>query len=293
MTAASGRVFDARALPPAEAFAGTSTWRGPDQLAANLAARGWTPTPSISSASMELFEAERIAAGVNVTGLPARVPNAPWGGASNEAVRALVAADPLSRIWFAAVGGDESPEEIESLAGQGARGIVVEPFLFGPALQLDDATVDPLYDSIQALGLPVLVMLGGEYGVDVSWCDPVRVERVAQRFPRLDMVIVHAGWPVIQATLAVAYRCPRVWLLPDVYFPGLPGQADLVLALRTFLRDRVMYGSGYPYCPHAQQLEAIRSLGLPDDIESGFLFDNAARLLGLPAAAAPDTKENT
>ena len=287
MTAMNGSVFDARALPPAEAFAETSTWRHPAQLARNIVARGWTSTPSIQSGSMELFEAERVAAGVEVTGLPARMANEAWGGASNEAVRALVDEEPLSRIWYAAVGKDTSPDEILTLARLGARAIVVEPFLFTAALQIDDPAVDPLYDVAQALELPALVMIGGEYGDDISWCDPVRIERVAQRFPRLDIVIVHAGWPSIQATLAVAYRCPRVWLLPDVYFPGLPGQVDLVLALRTFLRDRVIYGSGYPYCPHVQQLKAIRALKLPEDIESAFLFDNAARLFGLPAATAP------
>lgn len=292
MTAMNGHVFDARALPPAEAFAGTSTWTHPAQLARNIVARGWTSTPSIQSGSMELFEAERVAAGVEVTGLPARIANSAWGGASNEAVRAMVDEEPLSRIWYAAVGKDASPDEIASLARLGARAVVVEPFLFSAPLQVDDPDVDPIYDAAQALELPVLVMIGGEYGNDISWCDPVRIERVAQRFPRLDIVIVHSGWPSIQATLAVAYRCPRVWLLPDVYFPGLPGQDDLVLALRTFLRDRVIYGSGYPYCPHSAQLEAIHALELPDDVESAFLFDNAARLLGLPAAAASPTKEN-
>lgn len=292
MTMSTARVFDARALPPAEAFAGTSTWQDPLKLAANIASRGWSPTPSIDVASMELFEFERSEAGVEVTGLPARIRNEVWGHASNEAVRALADEAPHSRIWYAAVEGGQSLDEAASLARQGARGFVIEPFLFRRPLQLDDPEVDPLYDAVQELGMPALVMIGGEYGVDVSWCDPVRVERVARRFPRLEIVIVHAGWPLLQATLMVAYRCPRVWLLPDVYFPGLPGQTDLILALRTFLRDRVIFGSGYPYCPQGAQLAAIRDLGLPEDVQSAFLFDNAARLFGLPGPAASEIKEH-
>jgi len=82
--------------------------------------------------------------------------------------------------------------------------------------------------------------------------------------------------------VGVAYRRPRVWLLPDVYFPGLPGEAELVLAMRTFLRDRVIYGSGYPFCPQSEQLAAIERLGLPETCLSAFLYSNAARLFGVP-----------
>lgn len=287
------RVFDSRVLPPAEAFIGTTTWKDPARLAENTRARGWPLAPSARAVSTDLLECELAAAGVDVIGLPARRPNPTWGGASNEAVRALVDQAPDSRIWYAAIDQSTGHDGIEALAQQGARGVVLEPYLFDQPLQVDDPALSPIYEAVDESGLPVLMMLGGEYGTDLDWCDPIRVERVAHQFPGLDIVIVHAGWPLMQAMLAVAYRCPRVWLLPDVYFPGLPGQDDLVLAMSTFLRDRVIYGSGYPYCPHAAHLASIRALNLADHVRSAFLFDNAARLFGLPGGAAHRMKEQS
>ena len=253
--------------------------------------RGWTPAPSLLADSMSLFHAECEGAGVQVIGLPARIPNDVWGSAGNAAVRALAAEAPNSRIWYAAVDHHSGPEAVARAREEGARGIVVEPFLSSPSTHVDDHSVDPTYDAAQALGLPVLVMLGGEYGSDIDWCDPARVERVALRFPSLDIVVVHAAWPLLQAMLGVAYRRPRIWLLPDVYFPGLPGEADLVLAMRTFLRDRVIYGSGYPFCPQGEQLRAIGDLGLPEACLSAFLFSNAARLFGMPQSDPSDQGE--
>lgn len=291
MTDVMHPIFDARAMPPASVYRDTSTWKDPQATADNVRARGWTPAPSSLAVSLGAFEVERAEAGVVVIGLPARVPNGLWGGATNHGVCELAAQDPASRIWYAAVDYMEPVAAVADAVEQGARGIVVEPYLSAVPAHVDDEAVNPIYDAAQSLGVPVLVMLGGEYGKDLSWCDPARVERVAARFPELDVVVVHTAWPLVQEMVGVAYRQPRVWLLPDVYFPGLPGEADLVLAMRTFLRDRVIYGSGYPFCPHGEQLAAIRALDLPAACLSAFLYANGARLFGLPEPVPTKPKE--
>lgn len=286
-------VFDARVMPPAPAYATTSSWVNPAATAANVRSRGWTPAPSLLVSSMEMFEAECVEAGVTVVGLPARIPNGLWGGATNDEVRALAAQDPSTRIWFAAVDYLEPVGAVSRAVEQGARGIVVEPYLSPIPVHVDDAAIDPIYDAAQSLGVPVLIMLGGEYGLDLSWCDPTRVERIATRFPNLNIVVVHFAWPLVDLMVGVAYRQPRVWLLLDVYFPGLPGEGDLVRAMRTFLQGRVIYGSGYPFCPQGEQLSAIRALGLPASCLSAFLYTNAARLFGDPDAASAINEEDS
>jgi hypothetical protein len=275
-------VFDARALPPAPAYSGTGTWADLTGTMTNISGRGWDVPASVKQRSMEGYEAEARSAGVVVTGLPARIPNTVWGGVANEDVQSCAELDPGARVWFGAVDHAHDPLLAGGLAERGARGIVVEPFLSATPTHVDDPSVDVLYDTCQSLGLPALVMLGGELGDDGTWCDPARIDRVAARFPRLRLVVVHAGWPYTQAMLGVAYRRTNVWLMPDVYFPGLPGETDLVLALRTFLRDRCIYASSYPYCPHSPQLQRIRALGLGHQAERSFLYDNAARLFGVP-----------
>lgn len=283
-------IFDARVMPPAPAYSDTSSWRKPGATAANVRSRGWAPPASLLTASMSMFEQECGDSGIVAMGLPARISNHVWGSAPNDAVRDLAEEDMGSRIWYAALDHLEPPDRVAEAVSQGARGLVVEPFLSATPAHIDDVAVDPMYDAAQALGVPVLVMLGGEYGLDLTWCDPVRIERLAARFPQLDIVVVHAAWPLVQAMVGVAYRQPRIWLLPDVYFPGMPGQYDLVLAMRTFLHDRVIYGSGYPFCPQGEQLAAIAALDLPPTCQAAFLYSNAARLFGTPDAI-PQRKE--
>ena len=98
-------------------------------------------------------------------------------------------------------------------------------------------------------GLPLLIMAGGEAGPDLSYGDPVLLDRLAIRHPQLQIVNVHGGWPLVQGALGVAFRRKNVWYLGDVYFPNLPGEADIVLAMRTFLQERFLFSTGYPFCP--------------------------------------------
>jgi hypothetical protein len=274
-------IFDARAIPPAAAYRNTGTWNNPAQTLASLQQRGWAPSPAIVNASMDEFESELRDNHITHVGFPARVDNTIWGGMPNLDVKNLSDEFTSNSIWYGALNFPDPEFGVATLVSLGASGIIVEPYLFSPSLQLDDTSLFGIYEEIESTGVPVLVMMGGEYGENVEWGDPVRLERIAKLFPTLRIVVVHSGWPKIQSILEVAFRCPNIYLLPDVYFPGLPGETDLVLAMRTFLTDRMIYGSGFPYCPHTQQIDAIGKLDLPKDVSERFFFENGARLFNL------------
>jgi hypothetical protein len=278
-------IFDARAIPPAAAYRNTGTWKNLTQTVASLHQRGWTPSPALLNASLEEFEVELRDSHITHVGFPARVDNPIWGGMPNLDVKNFSDGFSSDSIWYGAISNNESELSVAELVRLGASAIVVEPYLYSPSLQVDDPSLHRIFDEIQSLAIPALVMMGGEYGENVEWCDPVRLERIAKLFPKLSIVVVHSGWPRIQSMLEVAFRCPNIYLLPDVYFPGLPGEHDLVLAMRTFLTDRIIYGSGFPYCPHEQQLAAIEKLALPKDVRERFLFENASGLFSLYKSA--------
>jgi predicted TIM-barrel fold metal-dependent hydrolase len=81
--------------------------------------------------------------------------------------------------------------------------------------------------------------------------------------------------------LGFAYPRPNVWLLPAVYLRVLPGEQDYILAMRTFLRDRFLFATGYPFCPVEDILDRYHGFGLPDDVLAGVLGGNARRLFRL------------
>ncbi|GAA1004346.1 amidohydrolase [Acrocarpospora pleiomorpha] len=276
------RIIDARSRPPIAAFLPDRTYVNLERTLRDVRARGWRPTPSMERPELDRYLAECDKAGIVRAGIPARAPNRWWGGQGNEPVLAACAERPEFFFPYAAV--DPFADAAESVAGlheRGARAIVIEPGIADEPAYVDDPRINPVYEACQALGLPVLLMGGGETGPDLSFSDPRRFEQVAIRFPGLPLVNVHGGWPLAQAALGVAFRRPNVWLLPDVYFPGLPGEHDYVLAMRTYLADRFLFATGYPFCPVQATVDRYLSFGLPDEVLENVLYRNAARLFGL------------
>lgn len=277
------RIVDARSRPPIAAFLGDRTYTALEGTIANVRARGWEPPPSLEQQSLELFWAETAAAGIESAGVPARVPNRWWGGSGNEQVLETCAAD--ERLFaYAALNPYDDPDAAGAVAGlkeRGAVGIVVEPGIAEEPAYVDDPRIDPLCEACLGARLPLLVMAGGEAGPDLSFCDPVLLDRLAIRHPELQIVNVHGGWPYVQEALGVAFRRGNVWYLGDVYFPNLPGEADIVLAMRTFLQDRFLFSSGYPFCPLKATVDRYLGFGLDDAVLEKVMGLNAARLFGV------------
>lgn len=274
-------IVDARARPPIGAFT-HDPYANLDTTLADLERRGWTPTEANRSADLSLFLREVEAAGISHVGIPARIDNAMYGGADNGEVLAACAAE--ERFFgYAAVdpadGG--AADSVRPLVEAGAAGIVVEPGIGSPPAQVNERRFDAVWEACLAARVPVLVQAGGGAGPDYSYSDPVRLERLAARFPELQIVNVHGGWPFVQAALGVAYRRPNVWILADFYFPGLPGHDDYVRAMGTYLQDRFLFATSFPSCPIAAVVERYRALALPPGVLAKVMGENARRLFGL------------
>ena len=277
------RIIDARARPPVEAFQSAYESTSLEVAIASVRARGWTPSPAILRADMGLYLDEMAGAGVAIAGLPARAENDVMGAAENALVFAACDTHPEKFYAYAAVDPADvgAPDSIAALADAGARDIVVEAGIASPPMYADDSRLDFVYEACLGAGLPVLLMGGGEAGPDLSYCAPSGIDRMALRFPSLQIVNVHGGWPFVQESLGVAYLRPNVWMMPDCYFPGLPGESDCLLAIRTFLQDRFFFATGFPYCPVAEMVERYLRLGLGEDVLEKVMGANAARLFNV------------
>jgi predicted TIM-barrel fold metal-dependent hydrolase len=121
-------------------------------------------------------------------------------------------------------------------------------------------------------------------GPDLTYCDPVHIQRVARRFPKLRIVVPHGAWPYTVQICAVAFQCSNVYLLPDFYghIPNMPGADEYVKAANYYLGHRLLFASSYPVRPVGQSVEQFKALPFDsDEIRWRCLGGNAARLLGL------------
>ena len=171
------------------------------------------------------------------------------------------------------------------MPGLGLVGVAFDNPLSDPPLYDDDEKLDQLYQRAQDRSLIVALTSSLYIGADITYSDPVHVQRVALRFPDLTIVVPHACYPWTTQVIAIATLCKNLYLIPDVYMniPNFPGGGDYVEAANLGLAPRILYASTYPTRPLQQSLEYARSLPYASaEIRDAVLGGNAVRLLGLP-----------
>jgi hypothetical protein len=154
---------------------------------------------------------------------------------------------------------------------------------------VDDRRFYPLWETIDALGVPVMIDVGttgmgaglpGGLGARIRHAHPLAVDELAADFPNLRIVAAHPGWPWVDEMTAVTLHKGNVfWELSGwapKYFPDA-----LKKDIRGRLQDKVMFGSDYPSIPYARLLREWDELGLPEAVMEKVFHANAERILGL------------
>lgn len=161
----------------------------------------------------------------------------------------------------------------------GLAGIDLEPGFGEPARHPDDPLFWPVYEHLQAKGVPLFLM-SGPTTPDPAYNDPGRLAAVARAFPQLQIVAYHGYWPNVQQALGVAFRYENIHLVPDMYL-FLAGSEAYVKAANGFLADQLLFGSSYTFRPIRQSIEDAQQLGFSDASLEKFFHGNAQRLFGL------------
>ena len=165
--------------------------------------------------------------------------------------------------------------------GEGLRGIVMEPGLTKTPMFVEDERIFPLYERCQALGVPVMLMVGSNCGPGIEYSKPEHAERVAKAFPKLNIILSHGGWPWVTEAIHVAYRYKNVYLLPDLYQFNGPGSGEYLAAANYILRDQMLFGSAYPYVSLREAVDYFLEGRLRPVAQPAFLAGNARRILEL------------
>lgn len=173
-------------------------------------------------------------------------------------------------------------------------------FHFHPIMgrySVDDPKLQPLFEVIDALKVPVMVDVGttgmgaglpGGLGTKLRHAHPLAVDDLASNFPNLTIIAAHPGWPWVEEMTAVALHKGNVyWEISGWaprYFPE-----SLKRDIRGRLRDKVMFGSDYPSMPYDRILREWDELGYSEEVLNGVFHANAERVLGLAGDPTPES----
>jgi len=190
-------------------------------------------------------------------------------------------------IALAGINGIDVPSavrEVERTIGEmGFNGIAVDPGWWILPKYVDDPLIYPIYEKCAELGGVLYLTCSLMQGPDISYAEPWRIQRVANDFPALQIVVVHGAFPYTSEMIGVMIaNAPlgNLWVLPDFFqfIPGFPGAQDWVEAANYYLGDRMLYASSYPVRPLKQSLLEFQRFSYKPEVLENLLANNAANL---------------
>ena len=139
-----------------------------------------------------------------------------------------------------------------------------------------------VYAAAERAGRPVMIHTGTSVfpGARNCFADPMAVDDVAVDYPKLRIILAHAGRPLYTETAAfLARRHPNVHL--DL--SGIPPKRLLdYLPRLEELAGKCLWGTDYPspgVASMRKNVEAFAALGLSEAAQKRILWDNAAAII--------------
>jgi uncharacterized protein len=161
-------------------------------------------------------------------------------------------------------------------------------------LPLNDPVLDPFLTICERRKLPVAYHTGldgpapmGSFRVEQG--DPLLLQEVVHKFPDLNIIIMHLGWPFFDHALYMMYAFPNVygdlgvinWILGRAVFHRM-----LHEAVDTVGSERLLFGSDQMAWPQmiTPAVDAVLSAGFLSEVDRrNILWNNAARIYPIPA----------
>lgn len=274
-------IIDFRLRPPLTGYLSMALYTEAERRNRITRIHGFEPAPSACERSMPLLLAEMDAAGVTV-GVVIGRNSGRYGSISNADVAQIVVNYPGRFVGAASIDPSNrkrASEQLIQAQQAGFRAINIEPGAYPQPLHVDDRKLYPIYAQCADANLPVIIMAGGSAGPDLSYTDPVHLDRVAADFPELKIVVSHGGWPWVHQVLHIAFRRPNIYLSPDQYLAQMAGMDDYIRAANGYLADRFLYASSYPFTPVHDYASWFKQLPIRPDVMEKILWRNAAELL--------------
>jgi uncharacterized protein len=140
-----------------------------------------------------------------------------------------------------------------------------------------------VYAKAQEHGRPVMIHTGTSIfpGARNRYADPMAADDVAVDFPRLRLILAHAGRPLYMETAVfLARRHPNLYL--DL--SGIPPKKLLEYLPRLEeLSDKCLWGTDYPspgVASMKKNVDDFQALPLSEQAKKRILWDNAEKIIG-------------
>ena len=277
------QIIDFRLRPPTRVFLKSKIYAVAENRKRYTEKLGWPLVASADAQSMDLLFTEMDDAKIT-TGVVVGRTTATLGAIPNADVAQTVADYPDR---FIGIGSADSSDRktafamIDEILSLGLKAVNLEPGVSAVPMRADDRRLYPIYAKCEDANLPVVIMAGGGAGPDLSYNDPMAIDRMLGDFPALKVVCSHGGWPYVQEILGVAFRRENLYLCPDMYLRGLPGTAEYLAAANGFLSERILFGTAYPFCPLKPYVDWFLAQDLSETSLQRVLSGNARTLLSL------------
>lgn len=160
----------------------------------------------------------------------------------------------------------------------------------------NDPRMEPIYALAEELDLPLGIHIGlSKPGVSyddspkyrAALSNPMLLEDVLIRHPKLRLYVMHAGWPMMDQMVALLWAHPQVYVDVAVINWAVPRpefHSYLRRLVETGFGERIMFGSDQMVWPDAigKAVEAIESATfLTEQQKRDIFYNNAARFLRL------------
>ena len=179
----------------------------------------------------------------------------------------------------------QSLPQVQEFADKGLRGLKIHPPV--QRVRIDDEAAYPFYELAAELELPVLFHTG-VHGWLLEEYRPILIDRLAQQFPDLKIIIEHmGGWEFFGEALAVVRNNPNcyagitstlerdwAWYIP-------PDAMRYMISL--IGSERIIFGTDYPFRQIEgirTDIEAVRALCSSPPEAENILGANLAALIG-------------
>lgn len=131
-----------------------------------------------------------------------------------------------------------------------------------------------IYKKCQKDNIPITFHSGISFIKEslMKYSYPLLFEEVAQKFPGLNIIIAHFGWPWVLETAAISIKYKNVFIDTSCLYAEKPVDfMNYVFKtqiregfVENSLRDKVIFGSNHPRIEILKMVEAIRNLKFSD-----------------------------
>lgn len=204
---------------------------------------------------------------------------------NNDELKRFVDEDPDLFCAFAGLDPHKGMDAVRTLEhlvkNEGFVGAATDPIY--NKLAIDDAKFYPIYAKCCELNIPMVITTGPArftVGTTASFAHPDQIDRVANDFPELRLIISHGAWPYIQEMIGCAFRNKNIYVECSEY-EKYPGSEAFIQAAKTILQDRVVFASAHPFVHYKDAVALYDMFDFSEDIKEKIMYQNAKHVLGL------------